>query len=426
MLKYLSLLCVFFAPYAVAAETTASTAPIQRELGIVAVVNDEVVTSMDVADRVAFIVATTRLPNTQDTVNRLIPQVSRQLIDEKIQLQEARRLGIKITPAEIGAAIEGIAARQNLTKEQFYTSIASKGLPKEVLEDQVKAQLSWQQVIRKEVRPNVKVSDAEIERARLSDSLKLSAEGAIEVQTQSLILPVRNPSEEAEIKELATELVDDLRKGAAFEKVAAQFGSQGTTAPSWQALSDIDPSLAEALSKAVPGSVSNPARILDGYVVIKLLGRRGISSAEVNDSQLMIKNILLALDADDEADMAQLSLSIAKEVARNPGDCQSESVAGIHGLDDLNISVEFIEARFSELSKVVQNMVANLSVGAVSEAFATPEGIRVLMLCERTDAPPQMATAEATYAQLMNKKMTLETQKYIRNLRRDAFIEFRR
>lgn len=422
MLRWLTcLLFLFTTPaYAQAAADAG-----QNTLGIVAVVNDEVITNMDVADRLAFVIATTNLPGNQETINRLLPQITRQLIDEKIQAQEAERLGLKVGSAELKSAVEAIAARQDKTADELYADIQSKGLPKEALTDQIKAQLLWQQVLGREVRSKVKVSDAEIERARLSDSLKLSAEGALEVQIQSLVLPVADPKEEDQVKSLAEKLVTDLRAGAKFEQIAAQFGNQNTTAPIWQALSDIEPGLAAALGKAVPGSVSNPARTMDGYVVIKLLGRRGISSAEVNDSQLTIKDILLELRRDDEAEDAELSLAIAKEVARNPGTCQSESIAGIAAIEDMNIKVTFVEARFSELSKVIQNIVANLSVGGVSNAFATPEGIRVLMLCERTDAPPQMASAEETYAKLMNKKMEQETQKYMRNLRREALIEFR-
>lgn len=428
-MRYLLLLLLAFLAVPAAAQTPqpmAAKTPVSAELGIVAIVNDEVITTMDVADRVAFILATTNLPNNPQAVERMIPQITRQLIDETLQLQEAARLGITIDRARVREALEAIAARQNTTPEALYANLENKGVDKEIFDEQLKSQIAWQLILGRMVRPNVSVTDAEVERARLSDSLKLTAEGSIEVEIISLILPVSTPQEEEETKALAEKLVADLRSGAKFEEVAAQFGAQGEPRPAWVPLADLEPSLSTALSKAVPGSVSSPARTLDGYVIIKLLNRRGISSAEVNDSQLLLKDILLALDADDSGSEADLSVEIAKEVAKNPGNCSSEGIDGIGGLDDMNIEVQFVRATYSELSPVVQEIVAGLSVGAVSPPFASPEGIRVMMLCERTDTPPEMASVEATYANLMNKKLDLEAQKYMRNLRRDAFIEFRR
>lgn len=403
----------------------ASELPVSAELGIVAIVNDEVITTMDVADRTAFILATTNLPNDPQAIQRMIPQITRQLIDEKLQLQDAARLGVTIDRGRIREAIEGIAARQNTTPEVLYAGLESKGISREVFDEQLKAQIAWQLILGRMVRPNVSVTDAEVERARLTDSLKLTAEGAIEVEIVSLILPVNTPEEEEDTKELAEKLVTDLRNGASFEQVASQFGTANTT-PTWVPLADLDPGLGNALKQAVPGSVSNPARTLDGYVIIKLLNRRGISSAEANDSQLLLKDILLALENDDSGSEADLSVEIAKEVAKNPGTCQSDGIDGLSGLEDMNITVQFVNASFSELSPTVQELVSNLSVGGVSQPFATPEGIRVMMLCERTDTPPEMASAEETYTKLMNKKLELESQKYMRDLRRDAFIEFKK
>ena len=400
--------------------------PTSTELRIVAIVNDEVITSLDVADRVAFVVATTNLPRTRDTMQRLIPQVSRQLVDEALQLQEAKRLGIHPDKAEILEAIDELGSRRGLSRQELYAELAGKGVSEDTFHKQIEAQLAWQKVIARRIRPEVNVSEAEVERTRLMDSLKLTAEGSIEVQIVSLVLPVSKPEDDANVSALAAELVDDLRQGATFEEVAAQFGDGSVPEPNWAPLSDLAPNLATTLKNAIPGSVSDPARTLDGYVIIKLLGRRGISSAEVNDSTLLLKDILLKLDTDDEAEAAELSLIIAREVARNPGSCRTEGVDGIDGLEDLDIDVNFIEAQFSELSNTVQNIVSKLIVGNVSEPFAGPDGMRIMMLCERADTPPQRASAEETYSKLTNKRMGLEAQKYMRNLRRDSFIEFRR
>lgn len=394
-------------------------------LGIVAVVNEEVVTTVDVGDRIKFIITTAKLSNTSETLAKLVPQVTRQLIDEVLQQQDAQRLGIVISEADVNKAIDGLAASRGGSAELLYKQLSDARVPISTFKDQVRTQLAWNKVIGREVRPKVKVSDEEVELARLQESTALKAEGSGEVQTITLILPVDKPERDNEVKALAEKLVSDLRNGASFEDIASQLGGGSAPTLVWTPLSQLEPALSNALSKAVPGSVSNPARTADGYMIVKLLNRRGIASAAVNDSNLLLKDILLKLKPEDAADDAKLSLEIAHEVARYPGDCKSTSVAGINGIEQSAIDVHFVEARFSELSPVMQEMVASLSVGGVTEPFATEDGIRLIMMCERIDAPPTLASAEEIYTKLMNKKLELEAQKYMRNLRRESFIEFR-
>ncbi len=399
---------------------------VQSELGIIAVVNDEVITSMEVGDRARFIVTTAKLSNTPETLGRLAPQVTRQLIDEVLQLQQARRLGIQVSDEQVNKTIEAAAIAQGSTMAELTEKLNKANIPLDTLQQQARAQLAFSQVVKREVRNLVKVSDQEVELARLQESTALRASGGSEVQIVTLALPVEKPEHDAEIKALAEKLVNDLRNGASFQDIASQFGKASAPEPAWVPLAQLEPTLAKALSKAVPGSVSNPTRTPDGYMVVKLLNRRGVASAAANDSQLLIKEILLKLKADESAEDAKTSLGIAREIARNPGDCKSTDMPRISGVSASDITVKFIDARFSELVSSLQEMVASLSVGGVTEPFATPDGVRLLMMCERTDAPPELADAEATYTRLMNQKMELEAQKYMRNLRREAFIEYRK
>lgn len=396
-----------------------------KPLSIVAVVNDEVVTSIDVTDRARFIMTTGKLPQSPETMARLIPQVTRQMIDETLQLQEAKRLDITISDAQVSKAIEGLAASRGGTSDLLFSQLAAAGIPGETFKSQIRAQLAWQKVVGKTLRSKVKISQEEVELARLQESTALQAGGKGEVQIITLTIPVEKPEQESQVKGFAEKLVNDLRAGASFEEVTSQLSAGQSPEPVWVSLAALDPTLASALENAAPGAVSNPARSTDGYLIVKLLNRRGLASVAVNDSELLIKDILLKLKEDDSADDATVSLDIAREVARYPGNCKSPEVANVKGAEDASIETSFLQARFSELSPVMQDMVSNLSVGGVTEPFATPDGIRLLMLCERVDAPPVLADAEEIYARLMNKKLEMETQKYMRNLRREAFIELR-
>lgn len=409
--------------------TPAFSAAAEESLGIAAVVNDEVITSADVEGRVRLVLATTGISGGQETAARLRPQILRALADETLQLQEATRLGIEVTPNDITQAIAAIEQQRQMPAGSLKAHLQKSGVPEETLENQLRAQIAWTRAIMKTVRPKIKISEEELEASRLRFAANQDGNKVEALQIAVLALPVDKPERDAQVRALAEKLVAEIRGGAAFEAVARELSSNasspGTATAFWVEPTQLDPNVAKALMNAPPGTISPPLRTPDGYTVIKLVDKRNSGSAGKLDYEVMLKDILLRLKETAPRQEVELMLGIGAEVGRHPGDCTSKGIADIANVDDFDIEVNWRRTLLSQLPPAMQQIVSGLSVSQVSEPFATDEGIRLFMLCERTEAGPRLADREETQARLMQEKLELEAQKILRNLRREAFIEIR-
>lgn len=393
--------------------------------GIVALVNDEVISSLDVSSRLAFVLATTQLSDTPEVRERLKPQLLRSLLDEKLQLQEATRAGIEVTDRDVQAAIAGMEQQRGIPPGGMLERLDVLGVPKATFLDQLHAQLAWNKLVVRTLRSQVKISDDEIDRER---SKVRRSTGTKEVEIEVLALPVDRPENDAQVKALAGKLAAEIRAGAPFESVARALG--GTQAqdikPFWAAVDQLDPALAGALEQAQEGAITEPVRTLEGYTLAKLVGRRAGQAVAGNYTEVVLKDILLKLKEDASPADAELMLSIGKEVARHPGNCSDTGIAGVKNLGDFDIGVQYQRETLEGLPEQLRGIVARLNVGGVSEPYASEDGIRLFMLCERVEKPGELENGEVVAQRLFQQKLELEAQKYLRNLRREATIDVRR
>jgi peptidyl-prolyl cis-trans isomerase SurA len=239
-----------------AAAPVPAQVPAQR---IAAVVNDDVITTQDLIDRINLGIATSGLPNDEATRQRLAPQILRGFIDEKLQLQEARRLGADVTEAEVDQALATIAQRNRTTPDQLLRFLAERGLNPRALRDQLRAQIAWIKVVNREVRPRIVVTQEQIDLA-----LRRGAGPADdrEVQLSEILLPVYDRNQEARALEDARGLVATLRGGADFTALARQVSAAGSAENGgdlgWVPLSAIIPDLRDQIAALQVGQVSDP------------------------------------------------------------------------------------------------------------------------------------------------------------------------
>jgi peptidyl-prolyl cis-trans isomerase SurA len=319
--------------------------------------------------------------------------------------------------------------------------LKDNNLPRATFAQQVKAQMAWHKLLLKKIKPQVKISDEEIrlgsKRAMLPPPPKASSVPQ-EWQIAVIALPVDKASREMQMRQLGEKLVKEIRGGASFEEVSRQFSSSaasngGKTESFWVRSGQLDPSVAQALAAAKEGMVTDPVRTAAGYTIVKLYKTRSIGKApepeaadDNKDMQVSLKEILLKLKPGAKEKEASVLLQIGEDVAKHPGSCKEKGVAGIDNLDDYNIEVNFQTALLSELPPAIRIIADNLKVGDISTPFASDAGIRLFMLCGKKDPANAPPDKERVYGMLLQEKMLLEAQKYLRNLRRDSFIEVRK
>lgn len=252
-----------------------------------AVVNDDIISVLDLAMRLQLSIIAAGVDDTQELRRRLTPQVLRGLIDERLQLQEAKRLDIAVTDLQIAAALEQIAQQNNMTEGQFLTMLRNRGVIPTTLIDQIRAQIAWQGVVQLRIRPNVVIAPEEVEEVagRLS-----SRQGAIERRVAEIFIPVETAAKESEALTSANRLLDELQRGANFAGLARQFSQSGTASLGgdlgWVQEGELDEKLNEVLLQMGPGNISPPIRTVTGFHILLLRDMRKNEGQDIDRTRI--------------------------------------------------------------------------------------------------------------------------------------------
>lgn len=188
--------------------------------GIVAIVNGDVISEGDVANRRKLFALSSGLPASQDVLNRLTPRIISQLIDERLRLQEMQRRHIVVGDAEIAAAIKDVEQRNGMAPGTLQSRLAAAGVGPQTLIDQLRVQLGWGRVLRQQIGASFDVSDSDI--AEQIAALKAQT-GQTEFQVGEIFVPVEGPTAKDESRKFVDTIIQELRAGAPFAVAAAQF-----------------------------------------------------------------------------------------------------------------------------------------------------------------------------------------------------------
>ncbi len=154
MLVRLALLAIIaLAPAAVA----------QDAMRIAAIVNDEAISFRDLDARIHLVLVSTNVADTPENRRRAAPQVLRALIDERLQIQEGKRLNLDASETEINDAFRRIEADAKMPSGGIEAEIQRAGIHRPSFVDQIRANLVWQKLIRRQVAPQIQVGDDEVE-----------------------------------------------------------------------------------------------------------------------------------------------------------------------------------------------------------------------------------------------------------------------
>lgn len=284
------------APLAHAADEKApakKAAKAQQAEGIAAVVNSDAITMSDVYDRMKLMIVSSGMPNTPDIQERLKNQVLNMLIEESLQMQEARSANITITPEEVAGGLTTIAKNNNLELDRFRAMLQNDGIRIRTLENQVRAQLAWGRVVQRKLRKQVDVSESDIdERQRFLEA----SIGKQQYQVAQIFLPLDSGQQEAEVQALAQRLTREItERRAPFPQVAQQFSQEAAAARGgdlgWVQEGELPEQLNQALATMKEGDLSDPIRTVSGYHILLLRGKRTVSAENIPDREQILNQI---------------------------------------------------------------------------------------------------------------------------------------
>jgi peptidyl-prolyl cis-trans isomerase SurA len=252
------------------------------ETSLAATVNDEVISKFDVEERLSLVALSTNIELNDENRQKIYPQILRNLIDERLQLQEARRMNIMVSEADLNSAIARLAQQNNMPPEGFEAHIESKGGSYDSLLDQIRATISWTKVVRQRFGTSVVIGQDDIN-AQI-DKLKASMREQ-QYLVAEIALAVESPKDEPQVKELADRLVSEILGGTPFPPLARQF-SQSPSAPDggdlgWIKRGQLPDALDKRLATMQPNQISKPLRTADGYTILFLRETRIPTDADM-------------------------------------------------------------------------------------------------------------------------------------------------
>ena len=244
------------------AQTAAAGAGMQgmsAGANIAAVVNGQVITDDDVAARARLLAVSTGMPMTPDTLNRLQPQITEQLVDQTLQLQEINRRGVVVKEDDIEAAVSHIEQGNNMPAGALRGRLEAAGVPFSTLIAQLRTQLGWQDVLHQVLGPELRPTPGDIGAEKKALQAQI---GQTEYHLAEIFIPVPDPADDAAAHDFAATVITQLRAGAPFPVIAAQFsqadsalqgGDLGFVSPS-----QLDPATAAVVTQMPAGAISNP------------------------------------------------------------------------------------------------------------------------------------------------------------------------
>jgi peptidyl-prolyl cis-trans isomerase SurA len=410
-----------------AATAAVPTPPSQEATRIVAVVNGEVITNIDVDNRTRLFALSTGLPMSPDVLDRLKSQITRQLIDERLRMQEVQKRKIVVPDKDIAQAIRDIEQHNGLPPGALRQKLAADGVSQRTLIDQIRTQLGWSQVLRQQLGDQAQVTDAQV-----AEQQKLEAQlvGKPEYRVGEIFIPVEDPANRADAERFAETVIAELRKGAAFPVVAAQFSQTQSALQGgelgWVQPNELDPEVAQLVQQMPIGAISNPVPVPGGFSIVTLQGKRevGHDMATILNMRETFLPFSTTLNPQEPTDQQKQTLEKARAISASVHSCpQMEQVAKANNsprpADPGDIRLDTINP------PAFRQLLATLPFDHASQPLVAADGIAVVIVCSRDEKNLATMTDPEMRSRMLSERVELASRQLQRDLRRQAVIDIR-
>lgn len=402
------------------------TAEAQNSLRIAAVVNEEVISVFDLNERLSLVVKSSKAADNPEIRKRLAPQVLRSLIDEKLKLQEAKRLNVSVKKREIDLSLARMEKMNNLPKGGIDEFLRKNGISKPALIKQIEADVAWAKVANYAFRSTIQVSDEEVDE-KLAE-IKAN-EGQPELLVGEVFLAVDAPENESEVRALSERLIQQLKSGTSFPALAQNFSQSATSAVGgdlgWIKQGQLGGKLDDALSKIEPGQITPPIRTLDGYYILLLRDRRASPKLmKAGETTVSLQQLFITLPPNPTPQEVSGQMQLAATMREMATSCPEMENLG----KELNtpMSGNLGKVKTSNLPANLKQVVQSLPDGKPSNPIRTKQGIIIIMVCEREGGSAPTGDERKKVKQMLeDARMDLAAQRYLRDLRRSAFVDLR-
>lgn len=383
--------------------------------GIAAIVNDKVITTFDVQQRMKMMI----LSSGRQIPASLLPQVQNQalrdLVNEQLKLAEAARFELKIPETEIDNEIKIMAAQGGVTVAEMERQLAADGIMIAALKEQIRATIAWQQLVQGRFKSRVRLDQEEIDRTltRMRDNVTKE-----QYLVSEICIPIGDPSHAQQTYEGSLQLIEQVRRGVPFSVVAQQFSACPSAASggdlSWVRSGELPPELDKILQIMEPGSVTNPIPSEGAFMIISLRDKRLPKVAGEESFTLAYASAPLALGR-NEALLALEKLKTADACGNRKLRQDLGRGVGIAKLE--NVKLPDVDERF-------RSSIEDLNRGDLSAPVEADGALHVVYVCEKDEGlglPSRADVEEDAYL----RELSRIGQQYLRDLERKSMVDIR-
>lgn len=393
---------------------------------VAAIVNDDIISTYDLMQRMRLLMVTSGVQPTEETIPQLQSEALRQLVDERLQLQEIRRvereqkIDITATQQDIDEELTEMAKGNNMTAQQLLGALAANGVGAETLRQQIRAEISWQRWIQGRYGSRLRVGQDQI---RAVQTQMEQAAAKPQYQIGEIFLDAQRIGSMQATLDGANQLVAQMQQGAPFPAVARQFSGSPTAAAGgdagWISAGEMPAEVDAVLEQLRPGQLSRPIPVQDGVYIIYLRDKRtGAAATLINLKQAAVPLAQDASEADVQAATAKLEALRPK--VTGCGDIET-AAAGVEGV----MAGDLGEAEVQDLAPAFRDAAHSLAEGQLSAPIRTPAGLHLIAVCGKRQSGAQIPSAQQIENRLFSQQLAMISRRYLRDLRNSATVETR-
>jgi peptidyl-prolyl cis-trans isomerase SurA len=402
--------------------TFGSYAHAQSPVGVAAVVNDAPISIIDLVERIKLVAVSSNIEMTPQKSNEMAPQILQQLINEKLQVQEAERRGLEVTDEDIARGKSIIEQNAGLPAGGLDNVLAQRQIAPGTIENQIRPQVAWQKILGS-LRREVEISDAEID-----ENLQriINNQGKPRNRVQEIFLPVDNPQDSTRVYQTAQEILGALNQGADFGGLARQFSASASAANGgdlgWLYAGEMASDLQQAVNQLQPGDISAPVQTIRGYYIVKLLDRRVGDTEAITDVRLDLYQLFVPISSDMPKDQVDAKINVLQNTRETADSCEAMANVAVDLGSELSGQMNGISP--SELSGPIRQAVGNLEPEVPSNIVRVDGGALMVMICNKIEES-NLPSREDIENRLRMERLDILARRKLRELRRQAFIDIR-
>ncbi len=403
-----------------APQRTAPAPQFRLSDGIIATVNDRIITGFDLRQRMLVLMAMTQVQPTEENIGAIQQQALNDLIDQHLPAAALAKFEqLKIGDAEIDQEIADMARQAGTTPASYINFLEQGGISIPAFREQMRTEIGWRELVGGRFRDRARVGKSQVEQ-----TMRQMTESATKPQylIGEIYLEAARVGGMQEAMNGARQLVQQMIQGAPFMAVARQFSAAPSAArggdAGWVVQGTVQPALQSVMDTLEPGQLSNPIPVDGGVYILYMRDKRsGASTSMVKMKQVMV-------ELPENADEAQVAAATQRlEALRGQLTCdniltRARSEPGLLGAD-------LGESDVADLLPQFQQVARSAEVGSVSTAVRTPLGVHLLAVCDRRLGGPDAPSAQQVEARLQNQNYAMLGRRYLRDLRADALIEIK-